>query len=413
MKENAAQKSTPRRSRGEGGVYWNEKRQRFVATRVVGYDDRGKEIRKTGYGKSRSAAIDAVRRLAREYERGLAPGADKVTVGDAVKDWLHYGQGQVDESTVKKLEYVSAHIEAGIGQVLLRKMTVKHVEKLLASLVDTHSTRTIAEVKGALNNAVKRAMARDQVDRNVVELVKPPRGRTGRKSKSLTEKQALDVLRLTKGHWMYAYIVVSMLSGVRTEEIRALTWDRVNLDANPVTVEVWRSVRKSGDTKTKKSRRTLAMPDLAAEALHRRHIEQSAARVKAGAAWQETGFVFTTTLGTPLDAANVRRGFRSALKLVPSVSPAEWTPRELRHSFVSLMSAGGAAVEQISHLVGHSDTSTTELIYRHDLRPVLQTGATFMNDFAPVAEVGPGWHMEPLFRMPGGGAPNEGVGSDP
>ncbi|WP_277211179.1 hypothetical protein [Isoptericola croceus] len=46
---------------------------------------------------------------------------------------------------------------------------------------------------------------------------------------------------------------------------------------------------------------------------------------------------------------------------MPSVNPADWTPRELRHSFVSLMSAGGAAVEQISHLVGHSDTSTTEL----------------------------------------------------
>jgi integrase len=113
--------------------------------------------------------------------------------------------------------------------------------------------------------------------------------------------------------------------------------------------------------------------------------------------------VFTTKLGTPLEAANVRRAFRSALKLVPSVDPKDWTPRELRHSFVSLMSAGGAAVEQISHLVGHADTSTTELIYRHDLRPVLQTGATFMNEFASVEDIGPDWHMDPLFKMPGGG----------
>jgi integrase len=113
--------------------------------------------------------------------------------------------------------------------------------------------------------------------------------------------------------------------------------------------------------------------------------------------------VFTTKLGTPLEAANVRRAFRSALKLVPSVDPKDWTPRELRHSFVSLMSAGGAAVEQISYLAGHADTSTTELIYRHDLRPVLQTGATFMNEFASVEDIGPDWHMDPLFKMPGGG----------
>ena len=123
-------------------------------------------------------------------------------------------------------------------------------QPLLRSLVETHSTRTIADVKACLNAVVKRAMARDLLDRNVVELVVTPRGTTGRKSKSLSDKQALDVLLLTKGHWMYAYIVVSMLVGIRTEEMRALTWDRVDLEGEPPTIAVWCSVRKSGDTKT-------------------------------------------------------------------------------------------------------------------------------------------------------------------
>lgn len=77
---------------------------------------------------------------------------------------------------------------------------------------------------------------------------------------------------------------------------------------------------------------------------------------------EDTGLVFTTTLGTGLDAANVRRAFRSALKQMPSANPADWTPRELRRSFVPLVSAGGAVVEQITDVVGHSDTSTTERI---------------------------------------------------
>lgn len=226
-----------------------------------------------------------------------------------------------------------------------------------------------------------------------------PGGKEGRKSKSLTEKQALDVLSLTKGHWMYPYIAVSMLVGIRTEEMRALTWDHVDLDAVPPVIEVWRSVRKSGDTKTKKSRRTLAIPDVAVQALRRCQREQEGDRARAGSQWKETGLVFTTSLGTGLDAANVRRAFRSALKQVPSVDPADWTPRELRHSFVSSMSAGGAAVEQIAHVVGHSDTSTTERIYRHELRPVIHTGATFMNEVASVEDIGPDWHMDPLFKM--------------
>jgi integrase len=52
-----------------------------------------------------------------------------------------------------------------------------------------------------------------------------------------------------------------------------------------------------------------------------------------------------------------------------------WSPRELRHTFVSLLSASGVPIEQIADAVGHSSTSTTENVYRHQLRPVLRTAA--------------------------------------
>jgi len=61
----------------------------------------------------------------------------------------------------------------------------------------------------------------------------------------------------------------------------------------------------------------------------------------------------------------------------------DWTPRELRHSFVSLLSDGGVPIEQISRLVGHSGTSVTELVYRKQIRPVVDTGATAMNRIFP------------------------------
>ena len=89
--------------------------------------------------------------------------------------------------------------------------------------------------------------------------------------------------------------------------------------------------------------------------------------------------VFTSLVGTELDAANVRRYFRRALADVPGVEPSEWTPRELRHSFVSLLSDAGVPIEEIARLVGHSGTTVTELVYRHQLRPVIQTGARVMD----------------------------------
>jgi len=81
-----------------------------------------------------------------------------------------------------------------------------------------------------------------------------------------------------------------------------------------------------------------------------------------------------------MDAANVRRGFRRALKKVPGIDPEEWSPREMRHTFVSLLSDSGMHVDEIALLVGHAGGSTvTERIYRKQLRPVIQTGATAMD----------------------------------
>ena len=83
---------------------------------------------------------------------------------------------------------------------------------------------------------------------DMIELAEVPEGRPGRPSKSLTLDQAKDVLGKTRTDPMHAYIVVSLLTGIRTEEVRALRWDHVHLDAEPPNVWVWRSVRKKGDT---------------------------------------------------------------------------------------------------------------------------------------------------------------------
>jgi integrase len=52
---------------------------------------------------------------------------------------------------------------------------------------------------------------------------------------------------------------------------------------------------------------------------------------------------------------------------------------ELRHSFVSILSAHDLRVEDISQLVGHS-TRVTETVYPHEIRPALTKGAAAMNE---------------------------------
>lgn len=89
--------------------------------------------------------------------------------------------------------------------------------------------------------------------------------------------------------------------------------------------------------------------------------------------------MFTSRVGTALDASHVRRDFRAAIKGAEGLDPKDWTPRELRHSFVSLLSDQGLSLDEISRLVGHSSTAVTEVVYRLQIRPVLQVGAVAMD----------------------------------
>jgi site-specific recombinase XerD len=142
-------------------------------------------------------------------------------------------------------------------------------------------------------------------------------------------------------------------------------------------------VRAGGDTKTRASRRTLALPERCVEALTEQRQRQDAQRQLAGSQWQDADLVFASEAGTTLDAANVRRGFRR-IATAAGLDAAQWTPRELRHSFVSLLSDKGVPLEQIARLVGHTGGSTvTETVYRKQLRPVINDGAVTMNELFP------------------------------
>jgi integrase len=246
-----------------------------------------------------------------------------------------------------------------------------------------YSSAAVAMGHNALTRAIRHAEARDFVGRNVAVLVDTPKGQAGRPSKSLSLEQASALLAATEGTRMHAYIALCLATGIRTEEARALRWEHVDFGdpvaspPAPASMAVWRSVRSHGDTKTEKSRRTLALPEMAVTALRAHRTRQAGDQAAAGLTWSDRDLVFPTRTGAPLDAANVRREFRAACKAAKIGE--HWTPRELRHSFVSLISSSGVPVEEIARLAGHSNTRTTEVVYRRELRPVLTTGAEAMD----------------------------------
>jgi integrase len=373
-----------RRSRGDGGLSWDASRQRWVASVTVGYTAGGKRIFKRARGRTKTEARRKLNELLRDYEDGLAIGPYGYTVADAVRDWLAFGLTGRDSATVEKCTILAnTHVIPALGARKLRELSADDVDRWLADKAKNLSTRTLREVRSVLKRAITRAQARDKVKRNVVLLCEIPQGRQGRPSKSLTFSQAEALLVAAPDSSLHAYIVLSLLIGARTEELRALTWSHVDLDSDPPFIMVWRSVRAGGDTKTRKSRRTLAMPQRCVDVLRDHHARQEQIRRVAGNKWQGNDLVFPSRVGTPADASHIRRSFRKVAEAA-GLDSREWTPRELRHSFVSLLSDAGVPIEQISRLVGHSGTTTTETIYRKQIRPVLVRGADAMDQIFPL-----------------------------
>jgi integrase len=381
-----------RRGHGEDSIYWDSSKNRYIGSVSLGLNSAGTRVRRKVRGRTKAEVRDKLRELHREADLGIRPRL-RYTVGDALDDWLAYGLDGVSARTVTLYQgTIVTALKEELGAVRLRDLTASRVQGALAAIAARTSSRTVQIARNVLVRAIRHAERDGLVARNVAALVKPPKGqRAGRPSQALTLEQASALLDAARGTRLEAYITVSLLAGIRTEEARALRWEHVVAWADdqwrPVTeagfehervaVFVWRSDRAGGDTKTAKSRRTLALARRCVAALREQKIHQAADRLAAGPLWQDHNLVFTSTIGTPLDNHNVRRQFR---KITESAGlGSTWVPRELRHTFVSLLSAHGVPVEAIALLAGHNQTATTELVYRHQIVPALTRGAEVMD----------------------------------
>jgi integrase len=384
--------TSKRRGHGEDSIYWDESRKRYIGAVDLGFSPAGTRIRKKVSGKTKVEVRDKLRELHKETDAGLRPRR-RYTVGDALEDWLAHGVDGLSERTVSLYRgTIVKALNEELGKIRLTELTASNVQQALAALAARLSTRTVQIAHNVLVRAIRHAERDDLVGRNVAALVDAPKGQqAGRPSKSLTLEQAIALMAAAKGTALEAYIVVSLLSGVRTEEARALRWDHVvawvdgqwrpvtevGFDHEQMAVFVWRAERAGGDTKTPKSRRTLALPRKCVEALREHRVRQLKDRMSAGPLWKDNDLVFASAVGTPQDDHNVRRQFR-VITEVAGLGKA-WVPRELRHTFVSLLSAHGVPVEAIALLAGHQQTATTELVYRHQIVPALTRGAEVMD----------------------------------
>jgi integrase len=304
-----------------------------------------------------------------EVQQGAGLIADeRLTVADFLVAWLdNSARPNVRPRTYQLYEMiVRRHLVPAIGQHRLTRLEPGHVQVMLNGLLDAgYAASTIRTVRMVLSRALKQALRWSLVGRNVATLVDAPRGESER-PEPFTLAEVRELLAGVKGHRLEALVTVAVLTGMRKGEVLGLQWEDVDIDA--ATVRVSGSLQRlngklvRGEPKTAQSRRVMAVPPQVVTALKVRRRQQLEERLKLGHYWQDTGYAFTTALGTPLEPRNVNRDFS---KLLQDLGLRHQRFHDLRHCFATLQLANHTPAHVVREQLGHSQISTTLDIYSH------------------------------------------------
>jgi integrase len=375
MKTDAAPQS--RRDHGQGGLYRDEAKNLWVGALDLGTDGAGKRRRVKVTGRTKTEARNKLADARRRVEDGLPVGDQMTTVAQFLDEWLATGLPSSVKSANTRAVYewaVENHLKPALGALRLRDLLPDHVDVMLAEKAASGMSRSsMARIHGTLQRALRHAERRGRTHRNVCSLVDVPNGRTTA-SRSLTIEQAAKLLAAAHGDRFEALYVTGLMVGLRPGELTGLPWSAVDLDQGLLRVvqSLLREgspegqVLRVGATKTPRSRRTLDLPKPVVDTLKAHRVRQAAERLAIGESWVDTGLVFTTEVGTPVDPSNLRRALA---RLTKKAGLGHWHPHELRHSAASILSAAGVPIEVISDVLGHDGPRTTAAVYRHLISP--------------------------------------------
>ena len=259
-------------------------------------------------GQDQGPGKDKLREAVADLEAGVTTDAG-YTVQDAVADFLQKGlKGRAKGTIDNNCSLADHNVIPQIGGIKVKELTADQLDDWLDERAEELSTRSLRLIHQIVERSIRQAQARDK-DTQRRQPGRCPR-RAGRPTVQGDDAQPgrhAPGDRRVRHPPARGLVVLSLLSGVRTEETRAITWDEV--DPRPAR---WQSSGPGGSRANQdpQKRRVLKLPTKAAEALRAHRIRQAAERLAAGELWQEHDLVFSREDGTRLDRWQVRKEFQ-------------------------------------------------------------------------------------------------------
>lgn len=345
----------------------------------MGLKDGGRRDRRHVASASRAEVVRQVRVLEDQREEGVVlVGGRSITVEQWMTLWLDtIAARKVRPSTLVGYRTCLRRVNEYLGHHRLDRLQPEHLERFYTRLeADGLSATTALLHHRVISRALKVAMQRGRVARNVATLVDAPTARHD-EIEPLTNGETRRLLDAARELPNGARWSVALALGLRQGEALGLLWDAVDLDAGTLTV---RSAlqRQTGKglvlvpPKSRAGRRTIKLPDQLTEALRTHRALQLERRMAAANVWEDRGFVFCQANGRPIDA---RRDWQDWKALLQAAGVRDARLHDARHTAATMLLQQGVPARVAMQILGHSQIALTLGTYSHVVPELAQEAA--------------------------------------
>jgi integrase len=358
-----------RRGRGDDSIYWDDKRQLWVAQVSLGTDPTtGKRRRPTVHGATKQEVKDKLDQVKREASTGNAR-ARTLTVAEYVTEWL----AALELSRHARLDYEATmrnHIVPYLGTIRLQALTPADLLRWYGRLKDAGTGTAARHQAGRrFKQALRQAVRLDLIERNPADQVPGPRYQA-EPVQPLTVEELPLFLAYAKFDPHFALYVTALDSGARQGELLALDWTDLRDGSIHITKQLLqmqgRKHQEVARVKTRASNRhvLLSPPTLAVLEKHRLEQERRLGSCR---------HMFPDSKGRYEHGQDLLRHFRTVLNMAGLQESTRF--HDLRHTCASLLLQAGVNVKVVSERLGHGSVRITLERYAH-VMPTMQEAAT-------------------------------------
>ena len=358
----------------------------------VGRDLNGKRRQKSVTVRgTKKEANQRLTELLRQQDTGTYLDPKKMTVASYLNAWLRdYAEPSVSTKTYIRYESICVkHLAPALGRLQLQMLQPLHIqeyynEALKFGRMDGKgglSAQTVKHHHRVLAEAMKKAVNWQLINVNPCDAVDAPKPEK-KEMRALDERESATLLDISKGTRLYIPIVIALTTGLRRGELIGLKWSDIDLPAKKLSIN--RTIEQTSKygivektPKTKKSRRSIALPNLAIRALKELRKEHSKQKLKLGPEFQDNGYLFINEDGTLWGPDAFTKAFRWFLDKT-DIGYVRF--HDLRHTHASQLLKQGINPKVVSERLGHSSIAITMDTYSHVLPGLQEEAASKIND---------------------------------